>query len=132
MKASDLMIGDWVLYENKPTGVSEISYYNDDDPTICVWGTNYVADEKEIAPIPLTDEILEKNGFVDVGQQVLQYEDGLYWVWYELDTHRLGIDANNNSWDGESTTPMLRVVIFDVHQLQHALHLCGIDKEIVL
>lgn len=83
-----------------------------------------------ISPIQLTKEILERNDFLNIGQQVIQYKNGLYWVWVEEDTMRLGIDANNDSWDGEATTPMLRLYINYVHQLQHALSLCNINKEI--
>lgn len=46
MKAKELMIGDWVLFGEKPVRVLQLSE-----------GKDY----KYINPIPLTPEILEKN-----------------------------------------------------------------------
>ena len=145
MKANELMIGDWVRVTDKAcetycygeykageiVQVREILDYGI-NPDWSGAEVNDVLHLEAIEPIPLTKEILERNDFLNVGEQVIQYENGLCWVWVEEDTMRLGIDANNNSWDGECTTPMMRVHITYVHQLQHALRLCGIEKEIKL
>ena len=59
MKANELMIGDWIYdRDNKPIKVhaSPESYYQG----IANLTYPYIEDSK---PIPLTDEILEKNGF---------------------------------------------------------------------
>ena len=74
-------------------------------------------------PIPLTAEILEKNGFewraygvVLAGEDMALVQCGDYWK----------IKPNQDSND-------TFCYIWYVHELQHALRLCGInDKEIVL
>ena len=65
-----------------------------------------------LQPIPLTPEILEKNG------------------WFPLDEYRyegdIALAKGRNYFRLKNTT----ICINSVHELQHALRLCGIDKEI--
>lgn len=106
MKANELMLGDWVIgCSGEPFQIGEI------DPDFIYWD--------EIKPIPLTPEILEKNGFVVESRYYhgnpLQYcvlVDGL---WIDI--------SGENFFEGK---------LEYVHQLQHALRLCGIDKTIEL
>ena len=69
-----------------------------------------------IEPIPLTAEILEKNGFV---------QDGESW-WYK--DFRIVLSSSK----GVSLVCGRQIKFCYVHELQHALRLCGIDKEIIL
>ena len=69
-----------------------------------------------IEPIPLTAEILEKNGFV---------LDGESW-WYK--DFRIVLSSSK----GVSLVCGRQIKFCYVHELQHALRLCGIDKEIIL
>jgi hypothetical protein len=106
MKATELMIGDWVYYGKKPVKVLQLSE-----------GKDY----KEINPIPLTSEILEKNGFERLGTN------------YFLLCYPFGL-TNPSTHDNYKDNYYLRVSdksvnIKFVHELQHALRLCGIDKE---
>lgn len=57
MKPTELQIGDWILYGDKPVRVLQLSENVKDG-----W----------VEPIPLTPEILEKNGFwvMDQANQV--------------------------------------------------------------
>lgn len=138
MKAEELMIGDWVynVHNKKPEQVQEIRErdvmldYND------LYGYD------EIEPIPLTAEILEKNGFIyynyghnNYGWKVDDYErfviEKSYKNLYQIDgdnSFHIGIVEA----DGESYCLLTFCTISCVHELQHALRLCGIDKEIVL
>ena len=65
MEAKDLMIGDWVLHENTYKRVDVVwnnamSLTNPNK----TWGSIYADKFYEgIEPIPITPEILEKNGF---------------------------------------------------------------------
>lgn len=145
MKAEDLMSGDWVhsistihnvsFPDNgviqdegyttirkpiKITTVSEncVSYYSN-KLEIYITVSN-----EEIEPIPLTPEILEKNGLANdpygchfeedkyMELEISVEEEGIYWT------------INYNEY------AILKLKY--VHQLQHALKLCGIDKEIVV
>lgn len=141
MKAEDLMIGDWVdVYHELP---DESGFYKPLQVTglhqnngIC-FGDSIIESpwndpeefEEEIKPIPLTEEILEKNGFTSVEDQ---YSHKKYFL--------LGKNEYNSDiyWDG------LTILIIEkdydayicdaeyVHELQHALKLCRIEKEIIL
>lgn len=133
MKAQDLMIGDWVLCDGQPTPSNVVIQ------TVAQDGIWFEGDEFEgaasfdhIFPIPLTPEILEKNGFEDVGSEVYECDVLPFYIWWERDRHRLGIDIEDSTYDKENFAQMLRVPVSYVHDLQHALRLCGIEKEIVL
>ena len=87
-------------------------------------------------PIPLTPEILEKNGFKKCAgneRSVFKYEDddytkkALYQVLWSANELYLEI-APYTSKTGEFN----RFGVEFVHQLQHALRLCGIEKDIEL
>ena len=77
-------------------------------------------------PIPLTPKILDKNGF-----QTDQFFSSLnIGKWMILcDTKRLTI-INRDCSDEERCN--MDINISYVHELQHALRLCGIDKTIEL
>ena len=70
-----------------------------------------------LQPIPLTPEILEENGFERVNGE---YQD----VFYVYDGIELLID------DVYTLFGQCKMPIKYVHELQHALRLCGINKEI--
>ena len=111
MKANELMIGDWVLdtRTNRPLRVNP-----------------FMAEMEvpEWQPITLTPDILEKNGLANdpygchfdedeyMALEITVEEEGIYWT------------INYNEYG------ILRLQY--VHELQHALRLCGINKEIVV
>jgi hypothetical protein len=116
LSAKDLMEGDWVygIFSGCPQERITMKY------SIC--SNSY---EWKYMPIPLTAEILEKNGFKEY--------DGLY----RLDITE-GVFINV---DFKSKEPFVSVhntcyraipICWYLHQLQHALKLCGIEKEIEL
>ena len=119
MKANELMIGDWI--NHKITGE------NLQITEILSWGVKVneykdaVADSIDIQPIPLTPEILEKNGFV---YNKLPFEQS--WQQFGLSLYLGGNGYRINC--GENVS--LR--IDSVHELQHFLRIAGIDKEITL
>ena len=65
IKAEELMIGDWVMntHNQKPEQVREIR------ERMVMLDYNDLYDYDEIEPIPLNDEILQKNGFRRVGER---------------------------------------------------------------
>jgi hypothetical protein len=111
MNIEDLMTGDWVncTYPsiNKCLRVAEIKTVADDELKVVLFDdVRLVFQEKYIKPIPLTPEILEKNGFSRNGLDIALFD-------------RRGGD----DFVGASNLQY-------VHELQHALKLCGIGKEI--
>lgn len=121
MKANELMIGDWVMCGKRYMKVTQLAEDMDCD---------------DINPVPITPEILEKNGFKKcAGNEwsVFKYKDddytkkALYQVLWSADELYLEI-ASYTSITGE----FFRMGVEFVHQLQQALRLCGIDKTIEL
>lgn len=117
MKAADLMIGDWVV---KPSGhirtMGRAEFSNND-----AWF-------EDIKPIPLTARILEKNGL----EKTLIDEEYCYSL-FTMD-YVIVIRTNRDGyWKYDSMREIGRGVViqrkFDyVHELQHALRLCGLDE----
>ena len=127
MKARELQIGDWLHYIGKfnafPFKVESITknkvgYYAEPNDH-----RMYYLSLSDCEPIPLTPEILENNGFV--------FMTGL---WYLRTKERKPIQIvfkdNNVITLSINATPV-PIGLKYVHQLQHALRLCGIKKEIV-
>ena len=83
----------------------------------------------EIEPIPLTPEILEKNGWVKDGYFYRHKELG-YMQLGELFEHASLVFTTKCGFSYSIRTSP-RCMKY-VHQLQHALRLCGIEKEIEL
>ena len=135
MTANELMIGDYVIRKNVP---NEILIVNAIDSIrgivyLDLDGLGITEKIENIKPIPLTPEILEKNGWV------YNNEDEKFFpqTWVGGGLKLQGADdcgyciVVTSDYDDEDTngTPF---IIFYVHQLQHALRLCGIIKEIII
>jgi len=150
MKANELMIGDWVIYNPNVFIEDEYELPKDSYPTKISCGEDIdLAFEDCYSPIPITSEILEKNGFKNPtlndskltnyvfkasfehksplpNVEILRvnYYDGVEWDFYALLGERKSSDC------GEQYEYV--IIIKYVHELQHALKLAGIDKEIKL
>jgi len=75
LEAKDLMVGDWVLkdmnYQEEDPMYTKTDYQpyqilSGEDIDIA-YESNCLGDAGVYLPIPLTKEILEKNGFEDIG-----------------------------------------------------------------
>ena len=134
MKATDLMIGDWVKIKGHLDydKVQEISRDENMQWYISFACSATLFRAYEFEPIPLTPEILEKNGF-----EMFKY-DG--WVHYyrifgnsaipfvlhsmiggEMLSQEVGIFST-------STDTNCGIEVNYVHELQHALRLCRLNK----
>ena len=139
MKANELQIGDWVQivepckYAGAIGRVKTLIDHKDDENayfkvflknnTIHIGIEDICSDD--IRPIPITPEILKKNGFEYFHKNYasLSYE------------HPFKLEMKQ--WPDENGAGGLWVIcgiieIRFVHELQHALSLCGIKKEIEL
>lgn len=115
------MIGDWVSCDGKCYQIAELG------GMVCLDAEKEIfASLEDITPIPITPEILEKNGWHipkhkiwcqndDVTFYMCRYTDGTYEIYA----------------DGDSEFSNFCNIRF-VHELQHALKLCGIEKTIEL
>ena len=135
LKISDLSVGDWVMYGGRPKKVGVIDLYknNTDDARVGFlvhkqsngWHRVHYHNIEVFAPIPITPEILEANGmkFIEMDE-----EDGYTLYGNESVT----VCAKHSSDLYSVALPLFSGVVRFVHQLQHALRLAGIDKEIEL
>lgn len=131
--ANELMIGDWVCTEHDSTP-RQIDWIRTGEVGL-FW--NKVVTPPYLVPIPLTPEILEKNGF-----EMVSKRDDNAGTMERYFYPRIGYvyRFSNGEWEvdligygrGFSGAAKYRGVIKYVHELQHALRLCGIDKSIEL
>lgn len=154
MEAKDLMIGDLVRVNR------DVCIKNDTIVRVCgIDATNRLVGKglegsatcvpvddidfysggiwvKYLSPVPLTPEILEKNGFViNSGPTSWKFEterEDLIDIYGCRDYH-LSINIEDTHGSGKGYRWMLNsFVIHYVHELQHALRLFRIEKEIVV
>ena len=137
IKKEELMIGDYV--HNKRTKDIVWVFEIDGDRNVINNEPDGYCSEKnididDIEPVPLTPEILEKNGFENITQRLESIEQYIHL--YELsDNIVLGelpigfnvcIEKYNGDWDIYE-----HHIVFTIrytHELQHTLKLCGIEK----
>ena len=133
MKANELMIDDWVYNKNidkpiqiYPTIFSQMFRSN----------PNATTEDYNIFPITLTAEILEKNGFKARNRYIWEQKDNYCCIKLniapkiEIEGEIFGEPPILLQIDG--ATFSLNIIIEYVHELQHALRLCEIEKEIEL
>lgn len=156
MKPNELMIGDLVYridfkipVPSKIIGI-EVINYDKMEYVVDVLnknGYNVQLYLDEIEPIPLTPEILEKNGFMlqdnwlqdnwyclVIGDDKIYVnlpEEGNIYQYTDIEYQKLVYNPEDVT-EVEYSTSMTFKGTISVHQLQHAFKLCGIDKEIEL
>ena len=131
MKTTDLMIGDWVLDpDNKPAKV-EILNIKESIQTARPNGMVCLTHCYRIDPIPLTEEILVKNGFKksDIAD-LFEYNTEYYEITIHLFSDGIWIIMVDDIEFSQTIRSQMSVSY--VHQLQQTLRLCGIEKEIML
>ena len=125
MKPTELQIGDWVLNEEEYIQVTDIyensgTYYLNDDATSV----------KDVSPIPLTPEILELNGFEQKHDGWLRCEDKAngFQNYIFIPYRHLGDIRECEINYVNIVKANYQYVINYVHDLQHALRLCGLNE----
>lgn len=125
MKANELQIGDYFMLNGSVVIVEEISVkgwvHITDPETGCRIGmtSDYIL--SELKPIPLTDEIIERNGFV-------RYNHNKAEKVHVVVTY--GNYKRITRQNEESLIDCLELAY--IHELQHVLRLMGVEKEIKL
>lgn len=117
MEANELMIGDIICqkFSNLVLVVSAVT-----PPYVQCIDEEGQFHEDTIKPIPLTPEILEKNGWVNDHFGAQRQEWWLDKTKFPIVRYSVNDTLHHNG-----------IVLKFVHQLQHALKVCGIEKEIV-
>ena len=139
LKISDLSVGDWVMvgwpdgerWRGRLTRLSETGGIE----VSCANGKHVRCSSKFISFIPITEEILEKNGWSTDGMYAFLRIDEHLHLEYYYHEHRLRkYYCGKDEWQNHAkvTDITFTAHCYSVHQLQHALRLAGIDKEINL
>lgn len=136
MKPTELQISDWVLIDSTPRQVvqltkSKVGYHT--EPNEC---RMHYARYADVEPIPITAEILEKNGFEQ--DEIVK---NIFYRFYDKSNSKhpceISIGLTNDkrvvmrihqTWRVAFQCPYIE----NVHQLQQVIRLCGIDKQIEL
>ena len=142
MKATEIQVGDRLRYRGRMNAFDfrveqvtkrKVGYHAEP----CEHRMHYLR-LHEVEPIPLTAEILERNGFRKFNFRNI--EDQHQWTWW-LDTQtnvslwtRELKDDPKDGWMIRIESPLASCCckIEHIHHLQHALRLCKIEKEIEL
>jgi len=119
MNATELMLGDIVSVSGNPMHV-----------TFAMMSAGI-----EVKPLSLTREILERNGFSDSYKDRSLAKDNVF-KWYDWYGHCVTVDMNGNAikiqHDSRVLLDLRYNLIVPVSELQHALKMCGIEKEVVI
>jgi len=130
----DLQIGDWIEDGYRVAQVTSITCDG------IVETTSAISNIEVIEPIPLTEDILVKNGFEYAYNEVSKMQNkqllvtniGGHYIEVRLDKKNVAIwydyDENESGFYSDVFLGLPRTV----HKLQHLLRLCGIEKEIEL
>ena len=129
------MKGDWVSVNGLPARVVELMQ-SSNLPMICVRisGNLFDFSEEEVSPIPLSEELLEKNRFIErIYTDPDNNESCIYYEWIPTDEKykRKCIMLWFNNEGGYSYGDTLGdIVITSLHELQHLMKLCKVKVEI--
>ena len=138
MKSTELMLGDWVNVAEFGI-IDQIMTFT---PDTAITGHGDTCGEYEyerLEPIPLTADILTKNGIAERTENTTFRDNTRY---YQLGDGDLCLEhwVSRNEWSlivlyegytGAIESYMLRALKY-VHELQHILRACGINKDIEL
>lgn len=137
MQAEQLMIGDWVLDPfDEPTRISAIHNFDDVEINKDLDSNQYFAAAViDLNPVPITGKILVKNGWRHFGEDNNKPDfHGIeHWLlekceaWVLNDNKVMNFRISSNDYRIQYNGK-----IQHVHELQHVLRLCGIEKDIEL
>ena len=146
MKTTDLMVGDWVLINNIPYKIQAIDSIDAEiqaDDDLYYVGEDRCHSEDKIEGIPITPEILKKNdwywGFTSDEKNFKSCVMGAFephWVYDK------GAGEISLYFDKDTDGGALRIAdqrfnrrldffwcdTLYVHELQHALRICGLNE----
>lgn len=157
IRKEELMIGDWVVFHDSGYASDgtmwreeRICQIDSIDEDVRVRWTDEDGEKEtwphvsllDLSPIPLTPEILEKNGFRFDGSGQMSMmlatsygDSGTRWSIYvglkhkTIEAHCAPPVERKPGWR-KSNKACLEACGCFVHELQHALRLCGIEKTI--
>ena len=134
MKIEELSIGDFLLFTDGDCAVRVEELYN--DAQLLISDGDSISEPVHLThlhPIPLTPEILEKNGWSEFSDYHNSWKLDIASdkrVWMFKNSHDWTFQVMN--WGLGYNHSVAKAYIKHIHELQHALRLAGIEKEIGL
>lgn len=121
MKATDLMIGDKVMVKV----LSQIP----NTYVLHTWTANDYSRDIQVKPIPLTAEILEKDGWERDIDKEWEYNNShiLPHYCYQWEKRNVKIEMYSGL-EGFTISLVIGRRFYAVHELQHVLRLYGLDE----
>ncbi len=127
MKIKELSIGDFLFFTDGDCAVRVEEIYN--DAQLLISDGDSISEPVHLThlhPIPLTPEILEKNGFKKNGE----YNEWNIGEWNERPFIGVSLDRQSMRITYLGTDIFVAHQVVCVHQLQQALRLACVGKEI--
>ena len=135
LKISDLSVGDWVRCGQWNGRIQRIAMHDGETVEVIIeadLGRLYMYKRvDEVYSIPITPEILEANGFVKNGGVYL-WSNNKHRVFVCLKEPSHYVDIEDMDEQFVPISSHIEVSQLYAHQLQRALRLAGVDKEINL
>ena len=146
MKATDLMCGDWVLINGTPHKIQAIDSIDEEiqtDDDLYYIGEDRYHSEDKIEGIPITPEILERNGFNPDTFLTAEWKKEVYFKEFsscvvepdDSGKYIFGTTIYWNKKDADGSPidcgTMYESMIYNlqyIRELQHALRLCGLNE----
>lgn len=143
MKVTDLMLNDLVLYRGQVARV--IGIYSDGQVRLCIYGQDIRKSmpAETLSPIPITPEILEKNGWKLLPRDtshIIEYLWSTGGIAEYADIRIYVRKDHDDMWRWDF--PTLNIHLYRgeielnkfhyVHELQHTIKNCRINKEIIV
>ena len=138
MKLTDLSIGDLILINNTPHKIQAIDGIDAEvqaDDELYYVGEDRCHSEDKIEGIPITPEILEKNGFYDSYTKRYYkrfYSNGCFDIAISLVYREIEVSkvccAGTDCEEEEYGSAIAFGNDICVHTLQHTLRLCGLNE----
>lgn len=119
LQAKDLMVDDWVYIKDYPIKSQPQK----------VKPEHFVRSLVEFEPILINKEILEKNGFVEDDNDDCWGDANCFFIPNYVDKNIISWETHIEPTNGRGD---FNGNLTYVHEFQHALKLCGIEKEITL
>lgn len=133
MKVDELQLYDWVFGidgagNRHPCIIAAIDIYpTNKSPRIVTLG-GYGYQEENLEPIPFTEKLLQPNGFHRT-EGYFVFEDDYYDLTIHLISDSIWLISYRNC---EINLPDERIMFSYVHELQHFLRHCKIEKKIFI
>lgn len=137
IKYSELQIGDWVIVDGTPRQIQAITkkkigyHRKENEPRL------YYARLHDVEPIEITEEILRKNEFQYKDKPIIgsAFRSAIPYRALVYEGYSFLIEVKNGGYTWVSKKDKACDTMCEthyVHELQHAIRLCGVNFEVKL